>query len=65
MVRVTGLEPAAWWSQRIRGLFYNIFIAVFALFDMLFRTLHPQSFRVVHPQLWQNMWSKTLPGLGR
>lgn len=47
-------------------LFYNIFcsfIAVFTPFDMLFRTLRPQVLRVLHPQLWQNMWSKTLPGL--
>lgn len=44
--------------------YFRLFIAVFALFSMLFRTLRPQPFRVVHPQLWQNMWSKTLPGLG-
>lgn len=54
--------------KECRELFYNIFwtfIAVSALFDMLFRTLHPQGLHVVHPQLWQNMWSKTLPGLER
>lgn len=49
-------------------LFYNIlwaFIATFAPFDMLFGTLRPQVLRVLHPQLWQNMWSKTLPALNR
>lgn len=53
--------------KEYRELFYNIFrafIAVFAPFNMLFRTLHPQVFHVVQSQLWLNMWSKTLPGLG-
>ena len=36
-------------------------MAVSTPLDMLFRTLHPQGIHVVHPQLWQNMWSKTLP----
>ena len=40
-------------------------MTVSAPFDMLFRTLYPQVFHVVQSQLWQNMWSKTLPGLDR
>lgn len=53
--------------KEYREPFYNIFrtfIAVSAPFDMLFGTLRPRAFHVVQPQLWQNMWSKTLPGLG-
>lgn len=38
-----------------------MFPAIFALLALPFGTLHPQPFHVVHPQLWQNMWSKTLP----
>ena len=62
------IEPPAHAPKECRELFYNIFwtfIAVFAPFNMLFRTLRPQVFHVVQSQLWQNMWSKTFPGLGR
>ena len=60
LVGVTGFEPAASWSRRVKKLFFGRFAAVSAAFRSGKDALVCSSvrcFRVFRVCLWSDMWS--------